>query len=155
MTAHLQVTQGMPCPAADVFALLHDYHRRLEWDTLLRRAETEGDVPAGKGVRSTCTARAGLGGLAFTTQYMSFDPPRVAAVKLLDPPWPFASWGASIRHTDHPDGRGSECTYTMTFTCRPGWAASVLEPVAASAFRLETAKRLRALAAHLAGTDRT
>ncbi len=143
----------MPSPSDVVFATIHDYHRRLEWDTLLRRAETAGDVPAGKGVVSTCTARRALGGLSFTTVYKAFDPPTVAAVKLVSRPWLFESWGAAIRHEDLPGGR-SLCTYTMTFRCRPRWAAPVLERLAALAFRLETARRLGSLAQYLAAPGR-
>jgi Polyketide cyclase / dehydrase and lipid transport len=148
VTAHLRVEQEMPRSSAEVFAVLHDYHRRLEWDTLLQRAETRDDMPAGKGVLSTCQARRSLGGLVFKTEYKAYDPPSVAAVKLVDPPRFFASWGASIRHTDLPGG-GSMCTYTMTFVCKPRWAAPLVERVAALAFRWETRRRLRALAHYL------
>ena len=33
-----QVSAVIPAPAGDVFDLIHDYSRRLEWDTLLRAA---------------------------------------------------------------------------------------------------------------------
>lgn len=61
----------------------------------------------------------------------------------------FSRWSASIRHRPLSDGR-SEATYTMTFTCRPAFARRLIEPVALTAFRLETRRRLRALAAFLA-----
>jgi len=42
----------------------------------------------------------------------------------------------------------------MTFTCRPRWARGAIEPLALAAFRLETRRRLRALASFLAvGAD--
>ncbi|MFN0079947.1 MAG: hypothetical protein ACKVY0_26070 [Prosthecobacter sp.] len=37
------VQQQMPVASAKVFALLHDYSRRLEWDTLLRDARLTQD----------------------------------------------------------------------------------------------------------------
>ena len=32
------IQRQMPVKSAEVFALLHDYDRRLEWDTLLKEA---------------------------------------------------------------------------------------------------------------------
>lgn len=148
MTAHAVVRQLVPAPAAVVFDLVHDYPRRLEWDTLLRRAEVVGDQPPGRGVETVCTARWFLGGFGFRTRYVTFDRPTLAAVVLTRPVLVFRTWAASIRHRDHGDGT-SDVTYTLTFTCRPAALAPVAEPLARWAFRVETAKRLRALAAHL------
>lgn len=46
VVAHARVAVEMPAPAEDVFDLLHDYGRRLEWDTLLRAARLEGATTA-------------------------------------------------------------------------------------------------------------
>ncbi|RZS89495.1 polyketide cyclase/dehydrase/lipid transport protein [Motilibacter rhizosphaerae] len=149
MTAHAVVRQVLPVPAAEVFDLVHDYPRRLTWDTLLRSAHTVGDVPPAKGVEAVCSARWSLGGLSFRTRYVTFDRPHLAAVVLVNKPPVFATWAASMRHTDL-EGGTSEVAYTLTFTCRPRWAARAVEPVALAAFRWETQRRLRALAAHFA-----
>ena len=37
---HGSVTETIPAPSSEVFRLLHDYDRRLEWDTLLSRPDT-------------------------------------------------------------------------------------------------------------------
>jgi len=149
MTAHAVVTQRLPAPAEAVFDLVHDYPRRLEWDTLLRSAHTVDDAPPGKGVEAVCAARWSLGGFAFRTRYVTYDRPRLAAVVLTRPVLVFRTWAASIRHTKR-EGGTSEVTYTLTFTCRPRLLAPLVEPVARWAFRAETAARLRALSAHLA-----
>jgi hypothetical protein len=99
---------------------------------------------------AVCTARRMLGGYSFRTRYVTFDRPRVAAVKLESRPPFFAAWAASIRHEDLSGGR-SRATYTMTFRCRPAWAAPVVEPVARIAFARETRRRLRALAGAVGG----
>lgn len=152
MTQHLVVREVVPAPAAAVFALVHDYARRLEWDTLLRRAETvDGAAPA-KGVVAVCAAHWWLGGLTFRTRYVSFSPPTLAGVHLVGTSFVFTTWAASIRHTDRPDGC-SEVVYTLTFRCRPRWAAPVIERVAAAGFRRETQRRLRALRRWFAGPD--
>ena len=149
MTAHAVVRQELPASCEAVFDLVHDYDRRLEWDTLLRSAETVDGVPPGPGVEAVCRARWGLGGLAFRTRYVTFRRPELAAVVLVNRPPVFRTWAASIRHRPLPDGR-SEAVYTLTFTCRPERLAPLLEPVALLAFRWETRRRLRALATHLA-----
>jgi hypothetical protein len=144
----------MPADAATTFDLLHDYRRRLEWDTLLRRAYTVDDAPPDVGVEAVCTARRRLGGFSFRTRYVTFRRPELAAVKLVGRPPFFDTWAASIRHrpleTGHASAR-SELVYTLTFTCRPTRLARVIEPIALAAFRSETRRRLRALAAFLDG----
>lgn len=147
MTAHAVVRQAVPASQEAAFDLVHDYGRRLEWDTLLRSAETvDGAAPA-VGVEAVCCARWRLGGLAFRTRYVTFRRPELAAVVLVRRPPLFATWAASIRHRPLPEG--SELVYTLTFTCRPRLLAPVVEPLALAAFRWETRRRLRALAAHL------
>jgi hypothetical protein len=148
MSAHLVVTQHVPATAEVVFDLVHDYDRRLEWDTLLRRAEVLGDAPPGKDVETVCTARWFLGGFGFRTRYVTFRRPELAAVVLTRPVLVFATWAASIRHREVEGG--SSVTYTLTLSCRPRLLAPVVEPLARRAFAVETRRRLRALAAHLA-----
>lgn len=149
MTAHAVISQEIPASREATFDLLHDYERRLEWDTLLRRAYTVGGVPAGPGVEAVCQARRSLGGLAFRTTYVTFRRPELAAVKLVGRAPFFASWAASIRHEPLGPDR-HELRYTLTFRCRPRLLAPVVERVALAAFRWETQRRLKALAAAMA-----
>lgn len=154
MPGHAVITQVMPATSAVVFATIHDYGRRLEWDTLLSQARVIGDQPPGVGVETVCTARKNLGRIAFHTRYVTFRPPApgvagLAAVTLVRPTAVFATWAASIRHEELTPGR-SKVTYTMTFTCRPALLAATLEPVAAQTFTFETRRRLTALADYLA-----
>jgi Polyketide cyclase / dehydrase and lipid transport len=151
VTAHAVVRQAVPADPATTFDVVHDYADRLSWDTLLRSAETvDGAVPD-VGVEAVCAARWYLGGLSFRTRYVTFRRPTLAAVVLVGRPPLFEHWAASIRHLPLPEG-GSEVVYTLTFRCRPAWAAPLIEPIALAAFRMETRRRLRALAAHLAAT---
>lgn len=146
---HAHVTEELPASTEDVFALVHDYERRLDWDTLLRDAYVEGGGPAGKGVVTVCTGRWLVGGLALRTVYVSFEPGVVAAVKMLDPTFFFERWAASIRHEPLGSDR-SRITYTYNFRARPGWLAFLFEPILARVFRWETRRRLRALRGALA-----
>ncbi len=146
--AHGKVTAIVPAPSAAVFDLLHDYDRRLEWDTLLRAAYLDdGFTAAAKGATSVCVGRWSVGGFALKTVYVTFDRPKVAAVKLVNRPPFFGTWAASIRHEDlAPDA--SRITYTYTFTAKPRWLRFALEPLMARIFAWEIRKRLRALAAY-------
>jgi hypothetical protein len=150
VSAHAVIRQVIPAGREETFDLLHDYLRRLTWDTLLRRAYTVGDAPPGPGVEAVCQARRSLGGLTFRTRYVTFRRPELAAVTLVEPAPLFASWAASIRHLPLDSGR-HEIAYTLTFRCRPALLAPVIERVALLAFRWEIRRRLRALAAAVGG----
>jgi hypothetical protein len=143
------VSEVMPADCDAVFDLVHDYGRRLQWDTLLREAFVEGGQPAGKGEVAVCSGRWVLGGLRLRTIYVSFTRGEVAAVKMLNRPPLFDRWAASIRHRPIGEQR-SEIVYTYNFAARPRWLAFVLEPVLAVVFRWETRRRLRALRGALA-----
>jgi hypothetical protein len=86
VTAHAVVGQVVPAGIAETFDLIHGYPARLQWDTLLRRAETVGGVAPAKGVEAICSARWSLGGLTFRTRYVTFRRPDLAAVTLVRRP---------------------------------------------------------------------
>lgn len=142
---HGSVSDVIPAPVAEVFALLHDYSRRLEWDTLLQQAELLDNAPqAAVGVKSICRGKSRLGGIAPVTEYTTFRPPHVAAVKMLNRPAFFDSFAASIRHSDRPDS-SSTIEYCYTFTSRPRLLRPAVSPIMNWAFARETRKRLAAL----------
>ena len=142
---HGEISEIIPASSDRVFKLLHDYDRRLEWDTLLREAYLEpGHSAAAKDAVSVCKGRWMVGGIAMRTVYVSYDPPNVAAVKMLNRPPLFESWAASIRHESVSDG-ASRVTYKYTFTTRPRFLRFLLDPILSRLFRWETARRLRSL----------
>ena len=153
--AHGEVSLVLPAPSGEVFDLVHDYQRRLSWDTLLSEAYLDdGFTEAKKGATSVCVGRRSLGRLALKTVYVSFDRPRVAAVKMVNAPPFFATWAASIRHADVEAG-ASRITYVFQFTARPAWLRWLLEPIMGMLFRWETRKRLVALREHFRARDRS
>ena len=142
---HGSVIETIPALSTAVFQLLHDYDRRLEWDTLLRDARLcENWTTAQLHAQSVCTGRWYLGGIELLTEYVSFNPPNVAAVKMLNRPPLFDKFAATIRHRDLSDGTSS-VEYTYNFTLRPSWLQWLLHPIMAIIFRWETKKRLRSL----------
>ncbi len=145
---HGTVSEVIPAASGEVFDLLHNYHRRLEWDTLLSAAYlTDGCQRAQQGATTVCVGRWSLGRLALKTVYVTFERPRLAAVKLAGRPPFFATWAASVRHDDLSPSQ-SRITYTWHFTARPKLLAWLLEPIMQRVFRWETRKRLAALRRH-------
>lgn len=146
------ISQTMPCSSAVVFDLIHDYSRRLEWDTLLCVAcLTRGNTVSGKGATSLCVGKPFFGLIGIETKYISFDPGHIAAVEMINRPPFFESFAASIRHekTEH----GSVATYKFKFTARPAFLRWLLHPLMLAALRRETKKRLKALADFLEKTQ--
>lgn len=146
---HGVVTEVMPASSTVVFDLLHDYSRRLEWDTLLQAAYLDdGHTAAGLGVISTCKGRKSLGGIALKTIYVTFQRPTLTAVKMVNTPPLFQSWAASIRHEDISP-HTSRITYKFHFKSRPDFLQWMLDPIMQRIFLWETRRRLRALKAYL------
>ncbi|MBS1912643.1 MAG: SRPBCC family protein [Bacteroidetes bacterium] len=136
-------------PCEQVFDLLHDYSRRLAWDPFLRRADVLGHA-AGRadhrvdvGTRTWCAARRRNGGLGMETVYVTFQRPRVAAVRMTRGPWFIRLFGASIRHV--PEGSGCRVTYRFMFETGPRWLAPLMKPIFHRFFERETRARLEAL----------
>jgi hypothetical protein len=139
------VREVIAAPSAAVFRLLHDYDRRLEWDTLLRAAYlTDGYRQAQLGAVSVCQGKTHLGRIALKTRYVSFRPPDVAAVKMVNRPPFFDKFAATIRHGD-VTAYSSFVEYHYNFVARPKWLRFLLHPLMNALFRWETGKRLRAL----------
>lgn len=140
-----EVKEAIPASAAEVFDLLHDYDRRLEWDTLLQKAYLEKGFPvACKGAISVCQGRAILGGFALRTEYVSFERGKVAAVKMLNRPPFFDTFAASIRHRNTGENE-SEIVYKVHFTAKPKFLRPILHPLMNAVFAWETRKRLASL----------
>src|SRR5690349_883244 len=98
-----------------VFELVHDYARRLEWDSMLSEARLLGGATrAALGVRSLCVGTWRGGYLDLETEYVRFEPGLVAAVKLCNRPAFFDNFAATIRHEPLGDGR-SRVTYIYNF----------------------------------------
>ena len=118
-----------------VFALTQDYARRLTWDPFLSRAELRrrrGRRPA-VGVRAWCVAKDGIG---METEYVTFAPPRLAAVKMTRGPWLLESFGGAWEFA--PDGAGTLVLFRYQFRMRPRWLAWAVEPMARAWFSRET-----------------
>ena len=132
-------------PCEQVFDLVHDYKLRLEWDTLLSKAcIVDGSPEAGLGVKTLCVGRSTVAGFGMETVYISFDRPRVAAVRMTQGPWFISAFAASISHKPLGENR-SRVTYKFRSTARP----RLLGPLLQRIFQRETRKRLLSLKHYL------
>ena len=143
------ITIEIEASCQTVFDLVHDYNQRLRWDTLLSQAIILGEAKAaGRGVCTRCVGTWRSAKIAIETEYVAFEPGRVAAVKLVNRPPLFAHFAATIRH--NPITATRSClTYIYSFRARPRWLAFALEPIMHIALQRETKARLRSLKAFL------
>jgi len=73
-----------------VFDYTQDYDERLRWDTFLKEARLIGGATkADKGAKAYCVAKIGLG---METEYVSFNRPKVTAIKMIRGPFLFKSF---------------------------------------------------------------
>jgi hypothetical protein len=122
---------------AYLFALTQDYGRRLAWDPFLRSAELLGAEQPGVGVRALCVAKSGL---AMETEYVSFDPPTVCAIRMTRGPWVVAEFAGSWRFREVEPGR-TEVRFRYLVVGRP----RLLTPLLRAFFARETRRRLLGL----------
>jgi hypothetical protein len=127
-----------------VFDLVHDYGRRLDWDSMLSRAILIDATDPAVGVRSLCVGTWRSAFLPFETEYVRFEPGRIAAVKLTNRPMFFEAFAATIRHEVIGEGR-SRIAYIYSFRSRPKFLAVLLEPVLSFMLSREVRRRLHCL----------
>lgn len=101
--------------AANVFDYTQDYGKRLQWDTFLKKADLmDGASTAAKGVKAHCVAQNGLG---MVTEYVTFNPPKVTAVRMTKGPYMFKSFLGSwtFKAIDH---HTTEVIFLYSFAVR-------------------------------------
>jgi ribosome-associated toxin RatA of RatAB toxin-antitoxin module len=125
-----------------LFELTQDYARRLRWDPFLTQARLVGAaVRPAVGVRAWCVAWYGMG---METEYVSFTPPRVAAVRMTRGPALLASFAGSWRF-EEVGPMATRVTFRYHLTSRPRWLRWLLEPLLTAVFARDTRLRLQAL----------
>lgn len=98
-----------------VFDYTQDYKIRLNWDTFLKKAELiDGAANANKGVRAFCVAKNGIG---METEYVSFNRPKVTAVKMTKGPFLFKTFLGSWKFAELKQGV-TEVTFLYSFELR-------------------------------------
>jgi hypothetical protein len=133
-----------------LFRLTQDYARRLEWDPFLREARLEGGAAEpGVDVRAWCVARNGL---AMETEYVSYHPPEVTAVRMTRGPRMLARFAGSWRFKQVTPGV-TRVTFRYYLAAQPGWLRFMLDPILLAVFAHDTWRRLVALKCAAETTD--
>ena len=131
-----------------IFDLIHDYDKRLEWDSFLSNAVLLNDAErAGLNVVSRCSTRSALCQMHMETKYISFNRPRVAAVKMTKGPWFFQKFAASIRLKEISEDT-TEVIYRYHFTLKSK-ILMFLQPIINKILLQETKMRLMMLKDYL------
>lgn len=98
-----------------LFDYTQDYSNRLKWDTFLTEAYLLDNVTqADKGVKAWCVSKNGLG---METQYVSFNRPKVTAIKMTKGPYMFKEFAASWTFKEETMGV-TKVTFLYSFTLR-------------------------------------
>lgn len=98
-----------------IFDYTQDYNNRLNWDTFLKKAELiNGATNADRGVKAYCVAKNGLG---METEYVSFNRPKVTAVKMTKGPFLFKTFLGSWAFKELKQGV-TEVTFLYSFELR-------------------------------------
>jgi ribosome-associated toxin RatA of RatAB toxin-antitoxin module len=128
--------------ADSLFRLSQDYDRRLDWDPFLRSADLVGEArEVGVGTRAVCVSK---GGWAMETQYVSYNPPRTAAVRMTRGPWFLDHFAGSWRFEEVEPGR-TRVGFRYSLRARPRGLSWLLTPILIRAFTRDTRARLLAL----------
>jgi len=71
-------------PREDIFSLSQDYDERLKWDPFPESYKFVNGANLEKGLRIFVKAKNGF---TLLVEYISYKPPEIAAIKLIDGPW--------------------------------------------------------------------
>jgi hypothetical protein len=133
-----------------LFLLSQDYTRRLAWDPFLREARLlDGASAAAVGVRAWCAARGGLG---METEYVSYDPPRVTAVRMTRGPRILERFAGAWRFQEVGPGI-TRVSFQYALAARPVWLRFALDPLLTAILGREMRGRLAALRRAAETTD--
>jgi Polyketide cyclase / dehydrase and lipid transport len=131
-----------------VFALSQDYARRLLWDPFLKEARLiDGATVAALGAKAWCVSKGGLG---METEYVSFEPPSVAAVRMTRGPFFIKAFAASWRFFELNDGKTQVSFKYFVDLHRP---FGFLMPLILRIFARETQGRIDGLRVTVAGGE--
>lgn len=98
-----------------VFDYTQNYSKRLSWDTFLKKADLiEGATKASKGVKAYCVAKNGMG---MVTEYVTYNRPKVTAIKMTKGPFIFKSFLGSWTFNEVSNNK-TEVVFLYSFSLR-------------------------------------
>lgn len=141
-----------------VWKAIHNYSRRMEWDTMLRRVAVDGVAPTAEspvtsGSEVTQWSRWLAGGVKMIARYDECVPPTdecdsVATVQMVAGPWFFRSFHARSVLKRREDGF-TRCEASYRFECRPLGLRWIVNRAVTWMFHRETAARWKSLKSYV------
>ena len=136
----------LPAPAHVLFDLTQDYARRAEWDPFPESYEFhEGVTHPQIGVHVTVRARNGF---SMRVEYVTFDRPHAAAIKMVAGPW-FIHRFAGTWHFTSEANKFTRVTFKYNVVAGPTIVGWLLQPFIERSFSRHTKERLRALKSYV------
>jgi hypothetical protein len=124
------------------FALSQDCTLRTEWDPAVRSMDfLDGARDPAVGVRVRVRARLGM---TVDVQFVRFQPPTSAAMKMTRGPWFFRRFAGTCLVRPTPGG-ATEVTFRYAFATRWRWLAWLLDPIISRLLRRDLRAQLRGL----------
>ncbi|AOK56809.1 SRPBCC family protein [Burkholderia stagnalis] len=121
-----------------LFTWSQDYARRLVWDSFLTDAYLLDGMTADVGIDAFCRSRTGA---TMVSRYVSYQPPQVAAIEMVDGPRVLARFSGSWNFTARAPA-STEVKFTYHFRARPSWLRWLVEPLFAAFYLVQTRRRL-------------
>jgi ribosome-associated toxin RatA of RatAB toxin-antitoxin module len=129
-------------PSEDLFALSQDYSLRRAWDPFVREMRfLDGTTEPGIGVRVWVRAWTGL---TMEVVFVSFNPPRSVAMKILHGPWFLKKFAGVWLFTPFGEAK-TEVAFRYSFATTGGWFGRLMEPFIGWLFWRDVRARLRGL----------
>lgn len=123
-----------------LFRWSQDYTQRLEWDVFLSDAYLIHRTVPGVGAEAFCRARSGA---TMVSRYISWCPPQVAAVEMVDGPKVLARFSGSWNFRESATG-STRVKFVYSFRTRPRWLRWLVEPLVGIIYLAQTRRRLDA-----------
>ena len=124
---------------AFIFNLTQNYDVRLEWDPYLLEAYLiNGATEVNEGVSSYCK---NTNGSVMISKYISFNPPKVAAVRMTQGPYILKKFSGAW-NVKNIDSSSSQLLFTYNFELKGGLFGKMLLPIASYLFSRDMKKRL-------------
>ena len=138
----VEYTAEILVPQARAFELTQDYRLRKVWDPFITESKLlDGATQADVGVKNWVRARNGF---SMTVEYVSYKPPSVTAMKMIDGPWFFSSFGGSWLFKPITD-LSTAVTFQYTFKTRWAWLQPLIDPIIKQVFTWDIKARVLGL----------
>ena len=130
----------VPCDREVAFAVAQTHGRlRMRWDSFIRAEHLlDGAEAQARGVQTWTRHRWGM---TMITECVSFQSPSHTGMRMLKGPWFLATFAGGWRFKPNDDDH-TLVSWKYNFTCRPRFAAPLMEMIGKRVLRREIRRRI-------------